>query len=54
MHILPALGEVRLAHLRPQHVRALIARKSESGLKPAVGSLHPCGSAQRFGDGRRR
>jgi integrase len=31
MHILPTLGRVRLAKLSPQHVHALIARKTREG-----------------------
>jgi integrase len=33
-HILPELGAVRLARLSPQHVQALLNRKSAEGLQP--------------------
>jgi integrase len=33
-HITPEIGNVRLSALRPQHVRALLKRKLDSGLSP--------------------
>jgi len=34
LHILPSLGPIRLDRLAPQHVQALLNRKSEEGLAP--------------------